>query len=112
MASLLERLETGLHRSSGAGERLRNQVDRIDGYMRTSLLLDIPGLNDPMPAVNTNPETAIPSAYTWSPPAARTTPGAGLDQMSQFQLPPELLTDWPWPLNSYNTEGFLPLAFE
>lgn len=111
MAGLLERLETGLHRSSGAGERLRNQVDRIDGYMRTSLLLDIPTLSNQMPA-NENAENAIPSAYTWSPTAAGTTPGAGLDQMSQFQLPPELLTDWPWPLNSYNTEGLLPLAFE
>lgn len=112
MADLLQRLEKDLHRSSGAGERLRNQVDRIDGYMRTSLLLDIPALGNPMPAVNGNPETAIPSAYTWSPTAAGTTPGAGLDQMSQIQLPPELLTDWPWPLNSYNTEGYLPWAFE
>ncbi|KAJ5183909.1 hypothetical protein N7492_001525 [Penicillium capsulatum] len=109
MAGLLQRLEKDLQRSSGAGERLRNQVDRIDGYMRTSLLLDIPALSTPMP---TNPETAMPSAYTWSPPATGTTPGAGLDQMSQFQLPPELLTDWPWPLNSYNTEGFLPWGFE
>lgn len=109
MAGLLQRLETDLQRSSGAGERLRNQVDRIDGYMRTSLLLDIPALTTLMP---TNPETAMPSAFTWSPPAAGTAPAAGLDQMSQFQLPPELLTDWPWPLNSYNTEGFLPWGFE
>ena len=52
MAGLLQRLETDLQRSSGAGERLRNQVDRIDGYMRTSLLLDIPALTTLMP---TNP---------------------------------------------------------
>lgn len=109
MAGLLQRLDSDLYRSSGAGERLRKQVDRIDGYMRTSLLLNIPPLSTPVPA---NPETATPAAYTWSPPAAGITRGAGLDQMSQFQLPPELLTDWPWPLNSYTTEGFLPWGFE
>lgn len=112
MADLLQRLEKGLYRASGAGERLRTQVDRIDGYMRTLLLLDISAPSNAMPAVNGNPETAIPSAYTRSPPAVGTTPRAGLDQMLQFQLPPELLTDWPWPLDSYNTEGFLPSAFE
>lgn len=113
MADLLQRLETGLHQASGAGERLRTQVDRIDGYMRTLLLLDISAPSNAMPAINGNPETSIPSAYSgWSPPAVGTTPGARLDQMSQFQLPPELLTDWPWPLDSYNTEGFLPSAFE
>jgi hypothetical protein len=35
------------------------------------------------------------------------------DQMMQFQIPPELLSDWPWPLDGGgNPEGFLPMAFE
>ncbi|KAJ5160165.1 uncharacterized protein N7482_007169 [Penicillium canariense] len=112
MADLLERLETGLHRASGAGERLRSQVDRIDGYMRTSVLLNLTAPSNATQIVNAKSDPAVPTSYTPGIPAAGTLPGAGLDQMSQFQLPPELLADWPWPLDSCNTEGFLPLAFE
>lgn len=112
MADLLQRLETGLHRASGAGERLRSQVDRIDGYMRTSHLPDLTAPSNAMQVINAKPEPAVPSAYAQGTPAVGASPGAGLDQMSQFQLPPELLSDWPWPLDSYNTEGFLPLVFE
>ncbi|KAJ6102459.1 hypothetical protein N7486_004886 [Penicillium sp. IBT 16267x] len=111
MADLLQRLEMGLQRASGAGERLRSQVDRIDGYMRTSLLLDLTSSNATQ-VIDANPELAVPSAYAQGTPAVEASHGAGLDQMSQFQLPPELLSDWPWPLDSHNAEGFLPLAFE
>ncbi|OGE53229.1 hypothetical protein PENARI_c008G10978 [Penicillium arizonense] len=112
MADLLQRLETGLHRASGAGERLRSQVDRIDGYMRTSRLLDLTAPSDAMQAIDADPESDVPSAYAQGTTAVGASPGAGLDQISEFQLPPDLLSDWPWPLDSYNTEGFLPLAFE
>lgn len=112
MADLLQLLETGQHRVSGAGERLRSQVERIDGYMRTSFFLDLTEPNNVMPAVEANSEASVPSAYVQSSPAVGGSPGAGLDQMSQFQLPAELLSDWPWPLDSYTTEGFLRLAFE
>lgn len=111
MADLLQRLETGLHRASGAGERLRSQVDRIDGYMRNSLLLDLTTPSNTLQPMDANPEPAVPSACAQGKTAA--SPGVRLDQMPQFQLPPELLSDWPWPLDSYNNEeGFLPLAFE
>ncbi|GKZ30806.1 hypothetical protein AbraIFM66951_008136 [Aspergillus brasiliensis] len=112
MADLLERLEMGLHRASGAGERLRSQVDRIDGYMRTSLLLDFTSSSDVTQVIDATPELAVTSAYTQGTHPVAASPDAGLDQMSQFQLPPELLSDWPWSLDSHNSEGFLPLAFE
>lgn len=113
MADLLQRLETGLHRASGAGERLRSQVDRMDGYMRTSLLLDLTAPSNAMQPMDANPEPGVPSACAQGDTAAGASPGARLAQMSQFQLPPELLSDWPWPLDSYNNEeGFLPLVFE
>ncbi|KAJ5388923.1 hypothetical protein N7509_011464 [Penicillium cosmopolitanum] len=112
IADLLQHLETGSQSASDAGERLRTQVDRIDGYMRTSLLLDISSPSNAMPVINGISEAAVPSVYAQNASAAGTTPSAGVDQMSQFQLPPELLTDWPWPLDSYNTEGFLPFAFD
>ncbi|KAJ5875755.1 uncharacterized protein N7473_013102 [Penicillium subrubescens] len=112
MAGLLQRLEMGLHRASGAGERLRSQVDRIDGYMRTSLPVDLTSPSDATQIMNADPELAVPSAYGQGTPAVGASPGAGLDQMSQFQLPPELLSDWPWPLDSRSAEVFLPLPFE
>lgn len=129
MASLLHRLEVGLQRAAGASERLRSQVDRIDGYMRTSRLLNISAI-PPLSAAPNGPsgpggplevkqEPAIPQvAYIHSAPAPATAPPVGPggpvgNQMMQFQLPPELLADWPWPLDSSaHSEGFLPLAFE
>jgi hypothetical protein len=57
-------------------------------------------------------ELAVPSAYPQATLPVGTTPAAGFDQTPQFQLPPELLADWPWPFDSSNSEGFFPLAFE
>jgi hypothetical protein len=119
MADLLGRLETGLQRASGASQRLRSQVDRIDGYMRTSRLLNLTAPHPP-PQHNTIPidtkrEIPIP-ATTYIPPsgpAPTVGPSTAMGgQMMQFQLPPELLSDWPWPLDGAHSEGFLPLAFE
>ncbi|KZN83934.1 Activator of stress genes [Penicillium chrysogenum] len=112
MADLLQRLEMGLHRASGVGERLRSQVERIDGYMRASFLQDRTSPSNATQVIDSDPELAAPSACAQGTPALGASPGAGLDQMSQFQLPPELLSDWPWPLESHHAEGFLRLAFE
>lgn len=118
MADLLHRLECGLYRAAGASERLRSQVDRIDGYMRTSRLLNVstapPPPNGNAMNVNVKPEHVLqPPTYAHSAPAPTVGTTAGInDQMLQFQLPPELLSDWPWPLDNSHSEGFLPLAFE
>ncbi|CAG7996415.1 unnamed protein product [Penicillium salamii] len=126
MADLLGRLETGLQRASGASERLRSQVDRIDGYIRTSRLLSLgaghlPPHSNAVP-VDVKSEMRIPTPTTYIPPSGP--PSGGLhsgpspvvgptgEQIMQFQLPPELLSDWPWPLDGAHSEGFLPLAFE
>lgn len=123
MADLLGRLETGLQRASGASARLRSQVDRIDGYMRTSRLVNPtaahphlnPALHHNTIPVEAKPELPMPSA----PYIARSGPGLAVgpptamgEQIMQFQLPPELLSDWPWPLDGGHSEGFLPMAFE
>lgn len=34
------------------------------------------------------------------------------DPLSQFQLPLELLEDWPWPFDLAQSDGMLPLGFE
>lgn len=116
MADLLQRLETGLHSTASASERLRSHVDRIDGFMRTSPLLNLPAAPPPPNndvSVGAEPEPGVLAAYACN--GADTTIGTNTavgDQMSLFQLPPELLTDWPWPLDTSYSEGFLPLAFE
>ena len=64
--------------------------------------------------LNVNPEPVVPPV-SYAPdgpgPAVGTTPAVN-DQMLQFQLPPELLNDWPWPLDNSQPEGFFPLPFE
>ncbi|KGO41054.1 Transcription factor, fungi [Penicillium expansum] len=119
MADLLGRLETGLQRTAGASQRLRSQVDRIDGYMRTSRLHNLAAQHQrPQHSsipIDTKREIPIqPTAYI--PPSGPVPtvgpPTAMGEQMMQFQLPPELLSDWPWPLDGAHTEGFLPPAFE
>ncbi|KAJ5173282.1 hypothetical protein N7492_005875 [Penicillium capsulatum] len=118
MADLLHRLETGLHRAAGASERLRSQVDRIDGYMRTSRLVNLssapPRPNDNTMPLNAKPEPIVPQpTYQHGAPTPPVGSSARInDQMLQFQLPPELLANWPWPLDNSHSEGFLPLAFE
>lgn len=119
MADLLGRLETGLQRAAGASQRLRSQVDRIDGYMRTSRLVNLT-LQHPHPQHNAIPidnkrEMPFPPT-TYIPPSGPVPavgPPTGIGgQMMQFQLPPELLSDWPWPMDGAHSDGFLPLAFE
>jgi hypothetical protein len=119
MADLLHRLETGLHRAAGASERLRSQVDRIDGYMRNSRLVNLPVAPPPpngsailMNSIKNEPAVPpAPYAPNGPPHAVRSASAIG-DPMLQFQLPPELLSNWPWPLDNSHSEGFLPLAFE
>jgi hypothetical protein len=54
------------------------------------------------------PEVGVVQALPYHPHQ----PGPFGDQLSQFQLPPELLEDWPWPFDSGPAEGLLPLNFE
>lgn len=123
MADLLRRLESGLRRAAGASQWLTSQVDRIDKYMCTqhvsnptfeaqqdsSTVSNAGSLTDQTFQSNGN----LASSYNHSSSALvePTTAGYG-DQLSLFQLPQELLEDWPWPFDSMQTEGIFPLGFE
>lgn len=112
MADLLRRLESGLHRAAGASERLRTQVDRIDEYMRQQRMMMAA-------AQQPNVLEQQPQQQQQQPPEVGTVPSLSYnqtaafgEQLSQFQLPPELLEDWPWPFDSGPAEGLLPLNFD
>ncbi|KAK1844165.1 C6 transcription factor [Colletotrichum chrysophilum] len=102
MADLLEGLESFLQQRAGAGQKLRQQVDTIDDYMlsrqytagrtsgqRNNSAAD--GFTEAMPA-DTNTETTIiglPDSSEMSP---------------LFQIPDDLLSDWDWSLNMYQSQ--------
>jgi hypothetical protein len=99
MAELLASLEASLTRKAGASERLRALISRIDAYMSSQRMQEI---SVPMTEIrNHQPQVEWP---------ASTQMDLGHDDISDmdmqlsFQLPQELLDDWPWPLDL--TQGF------
>lgn len=114
MADLLHRLESGLRRSTGTSERLRSQVNRIDEYMfskRHMPTLPPPPRPPSMPHPGGVQDDLISPVYQGNlAPIQASLPAIG-DPIAQFQLPPELLNDWPWPSDPGMSEGMFPLAF-
>lgn len=123
MADLLRRLESGLHRAAGASQWLTSQVDRIDKYMYTQHIFnpsseaqkDSSAVSNAGSltgqAFQSNGNLVPPYNHSSSAVVGSTIAGYG-DQLSLFQLPQELLEDWPWPFDSMQTEGIFPLGFE
>lgn len=98
MADLLASLEVSLTRKSGASERLRTLLSRIDEYMSSQRVQEVP-----FPVGDIHQQQQI------DPPAGMQLDlGRGdvpdMEPQFSFQLPQELLDDWPWPLDL--TQGF------
>jgi hypothetical protein len=114
MADLLHRLESGLRRSTGTSERLKAQVNRIDEYMMTKLS-STAFAPQPRPPSILNPpvqDDLVSGVYQPSNFAPMHAPMTGMDDpIAQFQLPAELLNDWPWPFDTGTSDGLFPLAF-
>jgi hypothetical protein len=124
MADLLASLEVGMTRTVSATQRLRSQVERIDEYMATQrqqeFAMPPPGQgssisNNVEPSLRSNaagihqeqhsPSQAQPTeTYGFVGNANNMSGMAGGGDQFQFQLPPELLEDWPWPFDM--TQGF------
>jgi hypothetical protein len=116
MAALLHRLESGISRSTGASERLKTQVRRIDDYMQKQR--------------PSNVHAGLVERSTVSGPAYvdnRYSPSLygehGLqssqehltefdDPLAYFQLPQDLLDDWPWSSDTGLLDGMFPMAFD
>lgn len=100
MADLLASLEASLTQNAGASERLRTLLSRIDEYMSTQRLQEN--------------FSAVPDIAQQSQQQAIETTGTQMnfdtsnipefDGQLSFQLPQELLVDWPWPFDW--TQGF------
>jgi len=98
MVDLLASLETLLTQKAGASERLRALLSRIDEYMSSQRLQEIP-----LPVADIRQQQQIEwSAGTQMDFAHGNVPE--MDTQFSFQLPQELLIDWPWPLDL--TQGF------
>ncbi|KAL4812995.1 fungal-specific transcription factor domain-containing protein [Aspergillus spinulosporus] len=114
MADLLHRLESGLRRSTGTSERLKAQVNRIDDYMMTKLS-STAFAPQPRPPSILNPpvqDDLVSGVYQQPILAPMHAPMTGMDDpIAQFQLPAELLNDWPWPFDTGTSDGVFPLAF-
>jgi hypothetical protein len=96
MADLLASLEASLTRKAGASERLRALLSRIDEYMNSQRQQEIL-----LPVAETHQEQ-----IEW-PAGTQVDFSQGdmsLDSQFSFQLPQELLLEWPWPLDL--TQGF------
>jgi hypothetical protein len=120
MADLLASLEVGITRTVSVTERLHSHITRIDKYMTTQRQqeLSLPNINQ-LPATNAAHAMASASLgyenqqLQWESQPLDSQSYAdisvGIDGLGnashfQFQLPPELLQDWPWPFDM--THGF------
>ncbi len=95
MADLLASLEVSLTRKAGASERLRGLLCRIDEYTSSQRLQElppsVPDIRQPEQIQSTGTQLDFSLLE--------------LDPQFSFQLPQELLDDWPWPLDL--TQGFV-----
>jgi hypothetical protein len=120
IADLLERLENGLSRTADISKGVRTQVERIDEYMRLQLRPVarhcVPSQPFHMSSADpTNGPVTLHQQYVSTVEASDDTGGTqavgidgpGVDMeaefpdgwLHEFQLPHELLEDWPFPLN-------------
>jgi hypothetical protein len=106
MAQLLHRLESGLRRSTGASERLKAQVSRIDEYMRMQASSAMPTRRSSF-----NPDDMPAEGHQGSIASIHAPLTEFEDPLTQFQLPPELLDDWPWSFDTSLPEGVFPMPF-
>jgi hypothetical protein len=110
MADLLANLEVSLTQNGGASERLRVLLSKIDAYMSIQRQQDAPSRTIDqqralMPTSSTIQEAQRPQQINWPIESLANFNLSELGNMAaleddfSFQLPQELLTDWPWPFD-------------
>lgn len=111
MADLLASLEASLTQKAGASERLRALLSRIDEYMNSQRLLEIPFPIGDIRQQQPQQQQQLQQIDWPAGTSMNFSPGSvpEMDSQFSFQLPQELLVDWPWPLDlSQGFGNFLP----
>lgn len=101
MAALLYQMESALTRSTGASERLKTQVKRIDEYMdkarHASMHSGLAEIGQSQHFEGYVQPTTVQSADFD-------------DALACFALPSDLLDDWPWSSGAGSLGGMFPMA--
>jgi hypothetical protein len=96
MAGLLANLEVGLSHSTGTSDRLRSIILGIDQYMRTEGQPQKIPDNSSQQLVSGYGAYGVNSVLQGYQSISETEPGHVQDGNVHFELPMELLADWPW----------------
>ena len=96
MADLLANLEVGLSHSTGTSDRLRSIIFGIDHYMRTEGQPQKVSDNSSQQFVSGYGDYSVNSVLQGQQSIPETEPGHIQDGNVHFELPMELLADWPW----------------
>lgn len=101
MAQLLANLDLGLHSTAGASERLRAHVARIDEYMEKQratapVTKELEPIHFPRPARSNSSSTSYSQDAMKMQHVTNMGPAYSAPEGSQFQVPAELLEEWPW----------------
>lgn len=96
MADLLASLEVGLSHSTGTSDRLRSIIFGIDQYMQTEGQPQKVSNTSSQPLVSGYGDYNVNSLLQSQQSIRETEPGHIQDENLQFELPMELLADWPW----------------
>jgi len=99
MAQLLANLDVGLHSTAGASDRLKAHVARIDDYMtsrRASIATEESEAMHFSENVQRGGSSDSYDAHRLQPDTSGAAEAFAKTQTSHFQVPPELLEEWPW----------------
>lgn len=96
MADLLANLEVGLIHSTGTSDRLRSIISGIDQYMRTGGQPQEVSDNSSQRFVSGYGGYSVNSVLHSQQSMPEAEPSYIQDGSVHFELPMELLADWPW----------------
>lgn len=96
MADLLTNLEVGISHSTGTSDRLRSLIFGIDEYMRTEGQPQKVPDSSPQQFVSGYSDYSVNSVLQGQQTISESELGHTEDENVHFELPMELLADWPW----------------
>ena len=105
LGDLLENLESGLQPTAGASKGLRLQIAKIDAHMQAqrSSSSYASSVVNPSPMTASYPPGQRSVFTQHQPPLGHAYHGVPVQtNTSQYQVPQEVISAWPWPLEPQN----------